>query len=66
MFDGQELLEPSIRAIKSEVDYVCVVYQTVSNFGNPAHPHLEKLLKVLLAAVSATCCSWYVLWTMKI
>ncbi len=33
LFDGEELLEASILSIKSNVDYVCVVYQETSNFG---------------------------------
>ncbi len=34
VFDGEELLEDSILSIKANVDYICVVYQTVSNFGD--------------------------------
>jgi hypothetical protein len=33
VFDGEELLEYSIRSIKNLVDYVLVIYQTESNFG---------------------------------
>ena len=44
VFDGQELLESSIEAIRSCVSYVCVVFQTVSNFGNDSHPRLKLLL----------------------
>jgi len=47
LFDSQELLERSIVTIKGAVDYVCVVYQIISNFGNVAHPHLENLLQDL-------------------
>lgn len=47
VFDGQELLESSIRALRTCVDYLCVVYQTVSNFGNDAHPKLKRLLDSL-------------------
>jgi hypothetical protein len=49
VFDSEELLESSILSIKEEVEYICVVYQTVSNFGNPCHKHLEKLLKDLVS-----------------
>ena len=49
VFDGEELLENSIKSIRDNVDYVSVVYQTVSNFGNPCDeglvPLLEKLVK---------------------
>ena len=48
VFDGEELLKDSIRSIKPNVDYVAVVYQTVSNFGNPCHPKLEARLKHLV------------------
>ena len=44
LFDGEELLADSIRAIRSEVDYVNVVYQDVSNFGNPAETDLAAFL----------------------
>jgi hypothetical protein len=47
VFDGEELLEHSIRSIRGQVCYVCVVYQTVSNFGNPCHAGLEKKLRGL-------------------
>jgi hypothetical protein len=33
VFDGEELLEYSIKSIRSSVDYVLVIYQKVSNFG---------------------------------
>jgi hypothetical protein len=33
LFDGEELLEDSILSIRAMVDYICVVYQSVSNFG---------------------------------
>ena len=49
VFDGEELLKDSIRSIKPNVDYVVIVYQTVSNFGNPAHPKLEARLKHLVS-----------------
>jgi hypothetical protein len=48
VFDGEELLKDSIRSIKPNVDYVAVVYQTVSNFGNPCHPKLEARLQHLV------------------
>jgi len=47
LFDGEELLEGSIRQIREHVDYVSVVYQTVSNFGNPCDSRLVPLLEKL-------------------
>ena len=35
VFDGEELLEGSIFQIRNEVDYISVVYQSISNFGHP-------------------------------
>jgi hypothetical protein len=45
LFDGEELLEPSILAIRNNVDYISVVYQTISNFGNPSSDDLEEMLE---------------------
>jgi hypothetical protein len=47
VFDGEELLEGSIKCIREEVDYISVVYQTVSNFGNPCDEGLVPLLEDL-------------------
>jgi len=47
LFDGEELLESSIKSIRDNVDYVSVVYQTVSNFGNPCDESLVPLLEDL-------------------
>ena len=33
VFDGEELLEESITKIRDNVDFICVVYQNTSNFG---------------------------------
>ncbi len=49
VFDGEEFLEPAIRSIRDLIHHVCVVYQTTSYFGNPAHPELEPTVKKLLA-----------------
>lgn len=43
LYDGEELLRASIRAIRSEVDFVTVVYQDVSNFGERREPLLPLL-----------------------
>lgn len=47
LFDGEELLEGSIKCIRDEVDYISVVYQTMSNFGNPCNSELVPLLNKL-------------------
>jgi hypothetical protein len=47
LFDGEELLEGSIKQIRQHVDYVSVVYQTTSNFGNPCNKELIPLLERL-------------------
>lgn len=47
VWDGEELLEGSIKSIRSEVDYVNVVWQKVSWYGKPCHPDLEKRLTQL-------------------
>ena len=35
-FDGAELLVPCLKAIRPGVDHLSVVFQDISNFGNPA------------------------------
>lgn len=49
VFDGEELLEGSINQIRSEVDYISVVYQTKSNLGNDCNDGLVELLERLLS-----------------
>jgi hypothetical protein len=49
LFDGEELLESSIKSIRGNVDHISVVYQTVSNFGNPCDDGLVPLLEKLLS-----------------
>ena len=39
VFDGEEHLENSILCIRENVDFICVVYQTISNYGQ----HREDL-----------------------
>jgi hypothetical protein len=50
--DSIELLEASIKTIKNVADYVVVVYQDVSNFGNKSPveqlPILQKLKNLRL------------------
>lgn len=47
VFDGEELLEGSIKQIRSEVDYISVVYQTISNFGDNCDKNLISHLEDL-------------------
>jgi hypothetical protein len=44
VFDGEELLEGSIKQIREHVDHISVVYQTESYFGNKANEGLEDLI----------------------
>lgn len=48
LFDGEELLEASIKSIRDKVDYISVIYQLVSYTGNPASPDLEEKLNQLV------------------
>jgi hypothetical protein len=47
LFDGEELLEYSIKSIRSSVDYISIVYQTISNNGELANPDLLDKLQAL-------------------
>ena len=44
LFDGEELLESSIKSIRNNVDFISVVFQTQSNFGNLCHESIPDLL----------------------
>ncbi len=48
VYDGEEILEASIRSIRSSVDYINVVWQRISWYGEPASKTLEPLLQRLL------------------
>jgi hypothetical protein len=48
LFDGEELIEKSILSIRDNVDYISVVFQTESNFGNPANEKITDILVELL------------------
>ena len=47
LFDGEELLEHSIRCIREKVDYISIVYQTVSNYGHACSDDLIDTLNRL-------------------
>jgi hypothetical protein len=49
VWDGEELLEGSLRSIRRETDYINVVYQTHSWYGKPASEGLLPLLHRLQA-----------------
>ena len=44
VWDGEELLEQSIKQIRPIADYINVVWQKLSWYGKPCNPGLEKLL----------------------
>lgn len=44
IWDGEELLEASIKSIRNQCDYINVVWQKVSWFGEPCSENLEKIL----------------------
>jgi hypothetical protein len=47
LFDGEELIESSIKCIRNDVDFISVIYQTTSNFGNTCSESLVPLLNNL-------------------
>lgn len=47
VFDNEEMLEYSIKSIRKQVDYVNVVYQLESWYGNPASENLIPTLNAL-------------------
>lgn len=49
VFDGEELLESSIKSIRQNVNYINVIFQRVSNFNQQASPELYQLLLDLQA-----------------
>lgn len=49
VWDGEELLEQSIKQIRATADYINVVWQKLSWYGKPCNPGLEKLLLKLKA-----------------
>lgn len=47
VFDGEELLKKSILQIRNQVDYISVVFQKTSNYGNSASDDLTSLISEL-------------------
>ena len=48
LFDGDELLEHSINSVREHADFISVVYQTESYFGNPCSIYQHDILLKLL------------------
>ena len=48
LFDGEELLRDSVVSIRDSVDFISVVYQKKSNYGNPYNPEVENILVQLI------------------
>lgn len=48
VWDGEELLEYSIKSIRNNVDYIAVVWQKISNHGQACNEGLEPLLNDLV------------------
>lgn len=49
LYDGEELLESSLKSIRKSVDYINVVYQNTSWFGKKTTKNLKSLLENLQA-----------------
>jgi hypothetical protein len=47
VFDGTELLQMSLQSIRPEVDFVCAVYQRVSNHGNAIDTNFDFIFSSL-------------------
>lgn len=45
--DSIELLEPSIKNIRKSVDYISIIYQTISNIGQTSTIDIESIVKKL-------------------
>jgi hypothetical protein len=48
LFDGEELLESSIKSVRGSADHINVIYQKISNWGEPCSENLEDLLSDLV------------------
>ena len=48
LYDGEELLEYSIKSIRDVVDYICVVYQDISNSGEQREQSVLGMLQDLV------------------
>ena len=48
LFDGEELLESSIKSVRNSADHINVIYQKISNWGESCSENLEDLLSDLV------------------
>jgi len=48
LFDGEELLESSIKSVRASADHINVIYQKISNWGEPCSENIEDLLSDLV------------------
>jgi len=48
LFDGEELLESSVKSVRECAEHINVVYQTTSNWGEKASENIEDILSDLL------------------
>lgn len=44
LFDGEELIDAKLRALRNEIDHISIVYQTRSYTGNQCSSHLLEIL----------------------
>ena len=44
LFDGEELLEASLKSVREEAFHINVVYQTTSYYGNNSSPYIKDFL----------------------
>lgn len=49
LFDGEELLEYSIKSIRKNVDFICIIWQKISNHGEKCNDGVEELLDRLVS-----------------
>ena len=49
LFDGEELIEYSIKSIRNNVDFICIIWQKISNHGEKCNEKLEEFLNKLVS-----------------
>lgn len=47
LFDGEELLLDSLKCVREFADYIVIIYQETSNFGEKNSPKVKEYLKTL-------------------
>ena len=48
VWDGEELLEASLKSVRKNCDYINIVWQKYSWYGEPCSENLEKFLRHML------------------